>query len=150
MLPLQLFEPLDHPVAELLFLRRSRDFHRLFDPANRVGRHKLGFGLLGVVDGNNGAPVRTSFVWTAALRRSAVMRNTRLCVDSLLLVSATKCHVVHTIAFVTGRVARAMCDTDGKQPVYVAMKPFCVDGPIFATTSTLHASNRFTSASQVE
>ena len=68
----------------------------------------------------------------------------------LLLMLPTERHVMHTVALVPGRIARAVGDADREQPMHVAMKPFGINGAVFTTTGTLHAGNRFASAGQIE
>ena len=150
MLGLQLFQPLDHAVVKLLFLGRGRDFERLLDPADRVGGDEFRFRSARFVDGDDRAAVRAGFVRPAALRRAAVVGDARLLVDGLLQMPAAEGHVVNAVAFVAGRIARAVGDADREQAVHIAMKAAGIDRAAFAATRALHAGDRFAGAGQVE
>ena len=71
-------------------------------------------------------------------------------VDGLLLMPAAEGHVVNAVAFVAGRIARAVGDADREQAVRVAMKAAGVDLAVLAATRALHAGDRFAGAHQVE
>ena len=149
-LRLQFFEALDHTVVKLFRSRGGRNFERLVDPANRIGGHKSRLRSLTFIHSNDGAPVGTRFVWPAALRRAAIVRDARLLIDGLLLVPAAKCHVMNAVALVAGRIARAVCDADREQAMCIAMKAAGLDVAVLAATGALHAGDCLTGAHQIE
>ena len=149
-LGLQFFQPLDHALVQLLGARRGGDFERLLEPADGVGGDELRFRAAGFVDRDDRAAVRARFGRAAALRRAAVVGDARLLVDRLLQMPAAECHVVNAVAFVAGRVARAVGDADREQAVRIAMKAAGFDFAVFAAARALHAGDRFAGADQVE
>src|SRR5262249_45240144 len=130
MLRLKFFEPLNHAVVKLLFLGSGSNFHLLVDPANSVSSNEFRFRFTRVVDSDNRAAVRTSFTRTTALRRATVMCDARFHIDRLLLMTTAERHVMHSIAFVPGRIAGAVGDANRKQPMCIAMEALGVDGTI--------------------
>jgi hypothetical protein len=111
---LQFFKPIDEAFKELLRAHRRGHLNRLSAPSHGIGRHKPRCRSSSFIDGNNGATVRARFIWPAALRRSAKMRNSRFVVDCFMTMPAAEGQVMNAVTLVPLGIVRAVGDANRK------------------------------------
>ena len=111
---LEFFEARFQTFFKLFAASRSGNLDRFFKPTNGIGGDKLILYVPGFVDLNQRATVRPDLTGPPSLRRSRVMRYSRLAVDGPRLMPATKGHVMDSISLTARQSISALSHSNGE------------------------------------